>query len=114
MPDPNLRLLEEAAVKLAPFLNEIVFVGGVTLGLMITDPAASPIRITNDVDVIAEILTYFDYIAFGERLRTAGFREDTSDEPLTCRWLHGSLKLDVLALSKDVLGFMVSMRSRTV
>jgi hypothetical protein len=35
MPDPNLRLLEEAAIKLAPFLHEIVFVGGVTVGLLI-------------------------------------------------------------------------------
>lgn len=30
--------------KLAPFLDEIVFVGGVTLGLLITDKAAAPIR----------------------------------------------------------------------
>src|ERR1700722_4450722 len=43
MPDPNLRLLEEAAKKLAPFLGEIVFIGGVTLGLLITDKAAAPI-----------------------------------------------------------------------
>jgi hypothetical protein len=42
MPDPNLRLLEEAAIKLAPFLQEIVFVGGVTLGLLLTDKAAAP------------------------------------------------------------------------
>ncbi len=105
MPDPNLRLLEEAATKLAPFLPEIVFLGGVTLGLLITDKAAAPIRSTNDVDVIAEILTYVDYIAFAERLRKAGFSEDMSEEPLTCRWLHGKLKLDVLALSKEVLGY---------
>ena len=105
MPDPNLRLLEEAAAKLAPFLREIVFVGGVTLGLLITDKAAAPIRSTDDVDVIAEILTYVDYIAFSERLRKAQFTEDASDEPLTCRWFHGKLKLDVLALSKEVLGY---------
>ena len=37
MPDPNLPLLEDAARKLAPFLDEIVFVGGVTLGQLITD-----------------------------------------------------------------------------
>lgn len=37
MLDPNLLLLQDAAGKLAPFLNEIVFVGGVTLGLLITD-----------------------------------------------------------------------------
>jgi hypothetical protein len=105
MPDPNLRLLEEAATKLAPFLREIVFVGGVTLGLLVTDKAAAPIRSTDDVDVIAEILTYVDYIAFSERLRKAQFTEDTSEEPLTCRWFHGNLKLDVLALSKEVLGY---------
>lgn len=52
MLDPNLPLLEDATQKLAPFLNEIVFVGGVTLGLLITDKAAAPIRGTNDVDVI--------------------------------------------------------------
>jgi hypothetical protein len=33
MPDPNLPLLEDAVRKLASFLDEIVFVGGVTLGL---------------------------------------------------------------------------------
>jgi hypothetical protein len=105
MHDPNIRLLEEAATKLAPFLQEIVFVGGVTLGLMITDKAAAPIRSTNDVDVISEILTYVDYIEFAERLRKAGFSEDMSEEPITCRWFHGALKLDVLALSKEVLGY---------
>jgi hypothetical protein len=57
MPDLNLRLLEEAATKPAPFLSEIVFVGGVTLGLLITDKNAAPIRSTDDVDVIAEILS---------------------------------------------------------
>ena len=102
MPDPNLPLLEDAVRKLAPFLDEIVFVGGVTLGLLITDEAAAPIRGTTDVDVIAEIVTYADYIAFSERLRQAHFTEDTD---LTCRWHNGTLTLDVLALNKDVLGF---------
>ena len=102
MPDPNLPLLEDAVRKLAPFLDEIVFVGGVTLGLLITDEAAAPIRGTTDVDVIAEIVTYADYIAFSDRLRATHFTEDTD---LTCRWHNGTLTLDVLALSKDVLGF---------
>jgi len=102
MPDPNFPLLEDAVSKLAPFLDEIVFVGGVTLGLLITDEAAAPIRGTTDVDVIAEIVTYADYIVFSERLRQAHFSEDTA---LTCRWHNGSLTLDVLALNKEVLGF---------
>ena len=44
MVDPNLPLLHGAAAKLASFLDEIVFVGGVTLGLLIDDQAAAPIR----------------------------------------------------------------------
>ena len=102
MADPNLPLLQDAVRKLAPFLNEIVFVGGVTLGLLITDEASAPIRSTTDVDVIAEIITYTEYIAFSERLREAHF---TEDQELTCRWHSGALTLDVLALSKEVLGF---------
>lgn len=105
MADPNLPLLEDAARKLAPFLDEIVFVGGVTLGLLITDEAAAPIRGTTDVDVIAEILTYADYMEFSERLRQARFTEDAGEKPLTCRWHHGNLTLDVLPLNKEVLGF---------
>ena len=102
MPDPNLPMLQDAAGKLAAFLDEIVFVGGITLGLLITDQAAAPIRGTTDVDVIAEIATYADYIAFSERLRHAHF---TEDQELTCRWHHDALTLDVLALNKEVLGF---------
>src|SRR6185437_9873092 len=83
--DPNLPLLEEAAARLAPFLQEIVFIGGVALGLLITDKGAAPIRGTNDVDVIAEIITYADYIAFSERLRAANFKEDEGEKSLTCR-----------------------------
>jgi hypothetical protein len=105
MPDPNLPLLEDAVRKLAPFLDEIVFVGGITLGLLITDKAAAPIRGTTDVDVIAEIVTYADYIAFSERLREAHFTEDAGEKPLTCRWHNGALTVDVLALNEEVLGF---------
>ena len=50
MADPNLPLLQDAAGKLAPFL-EIVFVGGVTLGLLIDDQAATPIRGTTLISV---------------------------------------------------------------
>ena len=105
MRNPNLPLLEHAASRLTPFLDEIVFVGGVTLGLLITDTAAAPIRGTNDVDVIAEITTYVDYIAFSERLHGAHFTEDASEEPIACRWHINGLTLDVLPLSKDVLGY---------
>lgn len=105
MSDPNMPLLEEAALKLKPFLDEIVFVGGVTLGLLITDQGAPPIRGTNDVDIIAEIMTYPEYIVFSERLRKVHFNEDMSETPIACRWHRENLTLDVLPLDEKVLGY---------
>ncbi|HKF48267.1 MAG TPA: hypothetical protein VKB38_12975 [Terracidiphilus sp.] len=105
MPDPNLQMLEEAAQKLGPLIEDVVFVGGATLGLLIDDPAAAPIRPTRDVDVIAEILTYVDYIAFSERLRSEHFSEDAGHDPIACRWHKGDLILDVLPLDERVLGY---------
>jgi hypothetical protein len=101
----NLSLLENAAGKLGKLLDEVVFVGGSTLDLIVTDEAAAPIRGTVDVDVIAEITTYPDYVVFSERLRELGFSEDTREAAPLCRWVHGDLTLDVMPLEKSVLGF---------
>ena len=54
----NLELLAEAARLLKPLLGELVFVGGSTTTLLITDKAAAEVRPTCDVDAIAEIRSY--------------------------------------------------------
>ena len=40
---------------LRPLLGELVFLGGCTTGLMISDPAAGGVRPTKDVDAITEV-----------------------------------------------------------
>ena len=72
----NLPLLEEAAAKLKHLLPEVVFVGGSTLDLIVTDQGSAPVRSTNDVDVIIAA-DYADYSAFCDRLRDVGFDNDT-------------------------------------
>ena len=47
--------------KLAPLLDRIVFVGGCATGLLITDPAAAPVRATVDVDVIVHLVNEIGY-----------------------------------------------------
>jgi hypothetical protein len=74
MPNSNVELLTKVAKRLGPLLREVVFVGGCTTALLITDEAAAEVRPTFDVDVIAEITTYAGYAAFSERLRALGFR----------------------------------------
>jgi hypothetical protein len=54
--------------RLQPLLAEIVFVGGCTTGLLGTNPAASPVRATVDVDVIVEVASCAEYSRFSKRL----------------------------------------------
>lgn len=105
MAHPNLELLIEAAGLLIPLLDELVFVGGCTTGLLITDEGAGDVRPTFDVDAITEITSYADYAHFSERLRKLGFTEDTSEGAPLCRWLNGDTKLDVMPLDETILGF---------
>jgi hypothetical protein len=48
----TIELLELAHGALGKLVDEVVFVGGATVALWITDPAAPPVRVTEDVDVI--------------------------------------------------------------
>ena len=105
MPNSNLELLTQVAKRLGPLLPEVVFVGGCTTGLFITDEAAAEVRPTFDVDVIAEITSYADYASFSERLRALGFREDSSPGAPLRRWLIDDMKLDVMPLEERILGF---------
>lgn len=101
----NVALLELAADKLRTLLNEVVFVGGATLDLLITDQGAASTRTTVDVDVVVEVTSYPDYIVFSDRLRAAGFSEDDRANAPLCRFVQGDLTLDVMPLDERVLGF---------
>ena len=105
MANPNFRLLVDAAKLLKPILGELVFVGGCTTALLITDKAAADVRPTYDVDAIAEITSYVEYAEFSERLKALGFREDARDGAPLCRWCQQTTTLDVMPLDETILGF---------
>jgi hypothetical protein len=105
MHDTNYPLLLAAARLLKPLLHELVFVGGCATGLMITDEAAPDVRPTLDVDAIAEITSYVEYVNFSDRLRALGFSEDTGPGVPVCRWRHQDVKLDLMPLDEKILGF---------
>lgn len=98
-------LLERAAAALGELGDEVVYVGGATLVLWITDPAAQPPRPTKDVDVIVEVTSRSQLVAFDAALRARGFHEDI-DDGVIGRWLHGDdLILDAIPAQASLLGF---------
>jgi len=87
--DPNRELFESVVSLLAPLLDELVFVGGCTTGIFITDPAAGGIRPTKDVDAIVDVTSYAKYAALSEKLRVpvGGLRLDELADLLGARGL---------------------------
>ena len=55
MTHPNLEMLRAAVKNLGELADEMVFVGGCTTGLLITDEGAAEVRATDDVDSIVEV-----------------------------------------------------------
>jgi hypothetical protein len=98
--------LEAAAKVLKPMLGEVVFVGGATIHLWLTEPGAPPARATDDVDVICEVATRTDHYRVQSKLRRQGLREAV-DEPVICRWKSTDplVVLDVMPTDPDILGF---------
>jgi len=103
--DPNRALFESVVRLLTPVLDELVFVGGCTTGLFITDPAASGIRPTKDVDAIVDVTSYGKYAALADRSRAIGLVEDTTEGAPLCRWRRGEMIVDVMPTDATVLGF---------
>ena len=105
MPDPNIDQLIAVARKVRPLLDGLVFVGGCATGLLISDTSAPSVRTTFDVDAIAEVSTYPEYVALAERFRDLWFSEYNSEGAPLCRWISGGQILDVMPLDAKVLGF---------
>lgn len=103
--NPNADRLSAAIEKLAPLLDRIVFVGGCVTGLLVTDPAAAPARPTLDVDVIAEIASYPEFVQLEQELRRLGLRESHAEDDPVCRWVSGNTIVDVMPTNPTILGF---------
>lgn len=105
MSNPNLAILELVAHALGPVCDDVVFVGGCATGLLLTQARPDRIRITEDVDIVAQALTVHDYHAIEARVRAQGFGNDMRPDAPICRWVYKNVTLDVMPTVKDILGF---------
>jgi hypothetical protein len=95
--DPNLERLRLVALALGDLCEEVVFVGGAVVGILLSDPAAERPRATDDVDTIVEVRSYIDFHGtLRPRLIRCGFLESSEDGDPTCRWKLDRLKIDVM------------------
>ena len=103
--NPNLAILELVAQALGPVCDSVIFVGGCATGLLLTQERPDRIRITEDVDIVAEALTVHDYRAIEKKVRAQGFSNDMRPDAPICRWVYKNVTLDLMPTVKDILGF---------
>lgn len=104
-PDPNLAKVELIAAVLGPLCEQVIFVGGCTVGLLITDPAAAPVRVTYDVDLVASVQALRAYHEMEKEFTKLGFKRDVSSDAPICRWRYRGLEVDLMPTDPGILGF---------
>lgn len=100
----NQRMLEFVAARLGEMRNDVVFLGGCTTGLFITDPDFPDVRYTVDVDCIVDVISLNQYHQLEKKLTKQGFKKSLSEDVI-CRWFYDDVTLDVMPTDENILGF---------
>jgi predicted nucleotidyltransferase len=101
----NRERLKIVAENLGDMCGRFVFLGGATVDLYATSPAAPAPRPTLDVDCIVEVATIMQLHELEETLRKKGFVNDRSKGAPICRWICQEIMVDVMPTRSEVLGF---------
>ncbi len=99
-------MIATVAKALGPELcQQVVFVGGCTTALHVTDPVTlGQIRYTDDVDLIIHVLGYAGWYQFQQQLEQRGFTVHMQDT-VNCRMRLNNLIVDFMPDDAAVLGF---------
>lgn len=100
----NIEMLSLVAQHLGSLREDVVFLGGCTTGLLLTDNAAPDVRPTTDVDLIVEVSLKHDYHHIEARMRDLGFQPDVGSG-IPCRWVIDGLIVDLMPTNEAILGF---------
>lgn len=104
MPPANLNALRAVADRLDGLGHNYAFVGGSIVNLLLDDPGLSPVRPTDDFDVILEVVMTERYSALEARIRSLGFEHDMREGAPLCRWVLGNLTVDIMPTEGAELG----------
>ena len=102
-----LEMMKAVASALGEDLrSRLVFVGGCTTALFITDPVTlEDVRATDDIDLIVDLAGLPAWAQLQEELRHRGFME-AADEAVICRMRLGKLTVDFMPDDPTQLGVL--------
>ncbi len=100
----NIVRLKAIARALSGLEENVVYVGGATVSLYITNPAAPEVRPTDDIDVVIELISYNHFGQVEDKLRELGFQNDVQSNVIT-RYRYQGIIVDIMPTNPEVVGF---------
>ncbi|MCH7975100.1 MAG: nucleotidyl transferase AbiEii/AbiGii toxin family protein [Bacteroidetes bacterium] len=85
--------------------EQVVFLGGAVVPLLVTDPLIMRFRETLDVDLIIKLASRMAHVELEEKLRDLHFTHDTSPGAPICRWRIEGIRVDIMPIDESILGF---------
>jgi predicted nucleotidyltransferase len=99
----NLQRIKVVNKALGSLKDNVVFIGGATISFY-PDRHVFEIRVTEDVDIIVEILNYSDRTELEEQLRAIGFEHDI-ESSVVCRFKIQDIIVDIMPTNDASIGF---------
>jgi hypothetical protein len=100
----NAELHAKVAQKFDPLGLKYAFVGGSIVEFLLDRPELTPVRPTDDLDIIVEVMANRRYSDLESVLRQAGFQHDMTQGAPRCRWRLDELIVDVMPTEGALLG----------
>jgi predicted nucleotidyltransferase len=99
----NIIRIQKVYEALGDLQDKVVFAGGAAVS-MYADRIAFEVRPTEDVDIVVQIYSRYDYTVLEDHLRKIGFKNDSAASFIG-RYYFNDLIVDVMPLAEEVLGF---------
>lgn len=99
----NITRIKAVNNALGVLKDKVVFVGGATVSLY-PDRRFFETRVTDDVDVIVEIINYQGRAELEENLRSLGFAHDI-ESSVVCRYKIAGIVVDIMPTDDPSIGF---------
>jgi predicted nucleotidyltransferase len=104
MAEAPIAAMKAVAERLDGLGLDYAFLGGSVVSLLLDHPELSPVRATDDVDVVIEVVSQARYAEIEQKLRALKFDHDMRQGAPRCRWVLGDLTVDIMPAAGDFLG----------
>lgn len=102
---PGSQAIVQVSNYLKDLAEQVVYLGGAVVPLLVTDPLMMRFRETIDVDLIIELASRMAHADLEEKLRKLHFTHDTSPGAPICRWRIEDIRVDIMPVKESILGF---------